>query len=52
MPDWPVLLQDRWGLNDTTTVLINVEDFDNLNPHFSHNMYQAFVPENQVSLLN
>lgn len=45
-------LQDNGGLSDTATVLINVEDFDNLNPYFSHTVYQAFIPENQVSLSN
>ncbi|XP_045903065.1 protocadherin Fat 4-like isoform X1 [Micropterus dolomieu] len=29
-------------------VLINVEDFDNLNPYFSHNMYQALISENEI----
>lgn len=43
-------LQDNGGLNDSASVLITVEDFDNLNPYFSHNVYQAFIPENQVSL--
>ncbi|XP_022623411.1 cadherin-5-like [Seriola dumerili] len=45
-----VTAQDKWGLSDTANVLINVEDFDNLNPAFSHNLYQAFIPENQVGL--
>ncbi|XP_071359727.1 protocadherin Fat 4 isoform X2 [Trachinotus anak] len=40
--------QDQGGLSDTANVLINVEDFDNLNPAFSHNLYQAFIPENQA----
>ncbi|KAI3353561.1 hypothetical protein L3Q82_020081 [Scortum barcoo] len=43
-----VTAQDNAGLNDTATVVINVEDFDNLNPYFSRNAYQAFIPENQV----
>ncbi|XP_040893189.1 protocadherin Fat 4 [Toxotes jaculatrix] len=43
-----LLLQDRLGLNDTAAVLINVEDFDNLNPYFSRSLYQAFIPEDQV----
>ncbi|XP_044045435.1 protocadherin Fat 4 [Siniperca chuatsi] len=43
-----VTAQDNWGLNDTATVLIDVQDFDNLNPYFSHNVYQAFIPENQI----
>ncbi|XP_063738782.1 protein dachsous [Eleginops maclovinus] len=43
-----VTARDNFGLNDTATVTINVEDFDNLNPFFSHNIYQAFIPENQV----
>ncbi|KAL7845474.1 hypothetical protein AOLI_G00236660 [Acnodon oligacanthus] len=32
---------------DTATVIINVEDFDNLNPYFDHSLYQASFPENQ-----
>ncbi|XP_059189827.1 protocadherin Fat 4 [Centropristis striata] len=30
------------------SVQINVVDFDNLNPFFSHSVYQAFIPENQI----
>ncbi|XP_031732532.1 fat-like cadherin-related tumor suppressor homolog [Anarrhichthys ocellatus] len=43
-----VTAKDSGGLNDTATVLINVVDFDNLNPYFSHNVYQAFIQENEV----
>ncbi|XP_034543326.1 cadherin-23-like [Notolabrus celidotus] len=43
-----VTAQDVGGLNDSATVVINVVDFDNLNPYFSHSMYQAVIPENQV----
>lgn len=43
-------LQDVGGLNDTATVLIAVQDYDNSNPYFSHSVYQAFIPENQVSV--
>ncbi|KAM8880447.1 protein dachsous isoform 2-T2 [Spinachia spinachia] len=46
--DFIVTAKDNGGLNDTASVLITVEDFDNLNPYFSHNVYQAFIPENQV----
>lgn len=42
-------LQDVGGFNDTATVLFDVEDYDNLNPYFGHNVYRAFIPENQVS---
>lgn len=42
-------LQDAGGLNDTATVLINVQDYDNLNPYFSHSVYRANIPETQVS---
>lgn len=45
-------LQDNGGLNDSATVVIEVQDYDNLNPYFSHNVYQAFIPENQVSLFS
>lgn len=31
------------------TVLINVEDYDDLNPYFIHSLYEAFIPENQVT---
>lgn len=47
-----VTAQDKWGLNDTASVVINVKDFDNLNPYFSHNLYQAFILENQDGLFN
>ncbi|XP_042370984.1 cadherin-23-like, partial [Plectropomus leopardus] len=43
-----VTAKDSGGLNDTATVLINVVDFDNLNPYFSHNVYRAFILENQA----
>ncbi|XP_034740142.1 protocadherin Fat 4 [Etheostoma cragini] len=42
-----VTAKDNWGLNDTATVTINVLDFDNLNPYFSHSVYRSFIPENQ-----
>lgn len=45
-------LQDNGGLNDTATVVIRIEDFDNLNPYFSHSLYQASIPENDVSLIH
>ncbi|XP_068451673.1 protein dachsous-like [Clinocottus analis] len=51
MADWSAglcSLQDGAGLNDTASVLINVLDYDNLNPYFSHNLYRAFIPENQI----
>ncbi|XP_078146234.1 cadherin-23-like [Centroberyx gerrardi] len=40
--------KDIGGFSDRATVLIDVEDFDNLNPFFNHNQYQAFIPENQL----
>ncbi|KAE8277803.1 Cadherin-99C [Larimichthys crocea] len=43
-----VKASDNSGLNDVTNVEIDVEDFDNLNPYFSHTTYQAFIPENQA----
>ncbi|XP_034400280.1 protocadherin Fat 4 [Cyclopterus lumpus] len=43
-----VTATDPMGLSATATVQINVVDFDNLNPYFSHNSYRAFIPENQV----
>ncbi|XP_014894869.1 protein dachsous-like [Poecilia latipinna] len=42
-----VTATDSGGNNDTTSVEIVVQDFDNLNPFFSHSLYQAVVPENQ-----
>ncbi|XP_007570584.1 protocadherin gamma-B4-like [Poecilia formosa] len=46
-----VTATDNGGNNDTTSVEIVVVDFDNLNPFFSHSLYQAVVPENQVRLI-
>ncbi|KAM8771996.1 cadherin EGF LAG seven-pass G-type receptor 1-like [Acanthopagrus schlegelii] len=42
-----VRASDPLGSSDTATVVINVKDYDNLNPYFSHSLYQAFIPENQ-----
>ncbi|RVE76560.1 hypothetical protein OJAV_G00009860 [Oryzias javanicus] len=39
--------QDFGGRNDTTTVVFNVKDSDNLNPYFSHSLYQAAIQENE-----
>ncbi|XP_014826183.1 PREDICTED: cadherin-related tumor suppressor-like [Poecilia mexicana] len=44
-----VTATDNGGNNDTTSVEIVVQDFDNLNPFFSHSLYQAVVPENQMA---
>ena len=38
------------GQFDEATVVINMEDIDNLNPYFKHNLYRASIPENEVSL--
>ncbi|XP_017312969.1 protocadherin Fat 4 [Ictalurus punctatus] len=46
--NFTVKAADSGGLYDTTTVIINVQDFDNTNPYFDHALYQASVPENQV----
>ncbi|XP_044201151.1 protocadherin Fat 4-like [Thunnus albacares] len=43
-----VKAKDSGGKFDTATVDIDVVDFDNLNPYFIHNLYQAFIPENQA----
>ncbi|XP_067441680.1 protocadherin Fat 4 [Thunnus thynnus] len=43
-----VKAEDSGGKFDTATVDIDVVDFDNLNPYFIHNLYQAFIPENQA----
>ncbi|KAM3622826.1 uncharacterized protein V6R79_003596 [Siganus canaliculatus] len=39
--------EDNRGLKDTATALIQDEDFDDLNLSFSHNIYRAFIQENQ-----
>ncbi|CAG5946960.1 unnamed protein product [Menidia menidia] len=50
--NFEVTARDNSGLNDTTSVVIWIEDFDNLNPAFSHSLYRAFVPENQVGFFH
>ncbi|XP_032418046.1 protocadherin Fat 4-like [Xiphophorus hellerii] len=47
-----VTAMDNGGNSDTTSVEIIVEDFDNLNPFFSHSLYQAVIPENQDGVLS
>ncbi|XP_041959569.1 protocadherin Fat 1-like [Alosa sapidissima] len=37
---------DEEGLSSTTEVIIDVQDFDNLNPYFQHNLYETTVQEN------
>ncbi|CAN9493180.1 unnamed protein product [Ophioblennius macclurei] len=46
-----VTARDGGGLNDTASVLINVQDFDDLNPYFSHSLYQAAIKENEIGPL-
>ncbi|XP_053332588.1 cadherin-23 [Clarias gariepinus] len=41
---------DAGNLYDTTNVVINVEDIDNLNPYFDHALYEASIPENLAGL--
>ena len=48
---WGLSSQDNGGLSDTTTVLIEVTDFDNMNPYFDHALYKAFIQEEQVSYI-
>lgn len=36
-------------MSNTATVVINVKDYDNFNPYFNYNTYQAVIPENEVS---
>ncbi|CAK6984595.1 cadherin EGF LAG seven-pass G-type receptor 2-like [Scomber scombrus] len=43
-----VKAQDSGGKSDTTSIQINVKDPDNWNPYFLHNLYYAFIPEEQV----
>ncbi|KAK2909309.1 hypothetical protein Q8A67_005146 [Cirrhinus molitorella] len=40
--------RDKGGLSSTTTIIIVVQDVDNLNPYFDHSLYEAFIEENQV----
>ncbi|XP_023190113.1 protein dachsous-like [Xiphophorus maculatus] len=47
-----VTARDSGGKNDTTLVEIIVEDIDDLNPFFSHSLYQAVIPENQDGVLS
>ncbi|CAL8333307.1 unnamed protein product [Merluccius merluccius] len=47
-----VKAQDEGGLFDNATVLFNIEDTDNLNPYFNHNLYQASILENQIGLFH
>ncbi|XP_032418047.1 cadherin EGF LAG seven-pass G-type receptor 2-like [Xiphophorus hellerii] len=47
-----VTAMDGGGNSDTTSVEIIVEDVDNLNPFFSHSLYQAVIPENQDGVLS
>ncbi|XP_049325192.1 cadherin-23 isoform X5 [Astyanax mexicanus] len=42
---------DVGNLKDTASVVINIEDFDNLNPYFDHSLYQASILENEVGEL-
>ncbi|TSK18033.1 Protocadherin Fat 4 [Bagarius yarrelli] len=49
--NFTVKASDIGDLFDTTTVTINVQDFDNMNPYFDHALYQASIPENQISNL-
>ncbi|KAL1006109.1 hypothetical protein UPYG_G00067980 [Umbra pygmaea] len=39
--------RDNGNLSDTANVQIEITDFDNLNPYFSHSLYQATIVENQ-----
>ncbi|XP_027874626.1 protocadherin Fat 2-like [Xiphophorus couchianus] len=45
-----VTARDSGGNNDTTSVEIIV-DIDDLNPFFSHSLYQAVIPEDQDGVL-
>ncbi|XP_077103056.1 protocadherin-15-like [Siphateles boraxobius] len=47
-----VQAKDTGDLNDTTTVTVTVEDFDNLNPYFDHSLYKASIKENQIGQLS
>ncbi|KAK3510551.1 hypothetical protein QTP70_010009 [Hemibagrus guttatus] len=48
--NFTVKAADVHNLFDTAIVLINVQDFDNMNPYFDHTLYQASIPENQVGV--
>ncbi|XP_031418060.1 protocadherin-like wing polarity protein stan isoform X1 [Clupea harengus] len=40
--------RDEGGLSSRSNVIINVQDYDNLNPYFEHNLYETTVQENWV----
>ncbi|XP_030207359.1 protocadherin Fat 4 isoform X1 [Gadus morhua] len=42
-----VKAKDVGGLFDEAMVVIKMEDIDNLNPYFKHNLYRASIPENE-----
>uniref|UniRef100_A0A4W5MPG5 Cadherin domain-containing protein n=2 Tax=Hucho hucho TaxID=62062 RepID=A0A4W5MPG5_9TELE len=40
--------RDNGDLFDTADVLLEITDFDNLNPYFNYNLYQATIQEDQT----
>ncbi|XP_010887588.2 protocadherin Fat 4 [Esox lucius] len=44
--NFTVEARDNGGLFDTANVLLEITDFDNLSPYFSHSLYQATIQEN------
>ncbi|KAJ8365861.1 hypothetical protein SKAU_G00146920 [Synaphobranchus kaupii] len=43
-----VVARDNGGLTDSVPVNIIVEDFDNMNPYFTHNLYNAVIRESET----
>lgn len=42
-------MQEKFGTqNATTSLIINVQDYDTLNPYFSQSVYNGNISENQV----
>eukprot|EP00063_Salmo_salar_P053106 XP_014027941.1 PREDICTED: protocadherin Fat 4-like [Salmo salar] len=46
--NFTVEARDNGDLFDTATVLLEITDFDNLNPYFNHSLYQAIIQEGQT----
>ena len=42
------MLEKFGNISDTVSLLINVQDYDTLNPYFSQSVYNGKISENQV----
>lgn len=46
-------MQERFGnQNATASLIINVQDYDTLDPYFSQSMYNGNISENKVKTLH